>query len=131
MSAPYQLENLNRIEDSAPGFGLGEIQEARFPGPSLGAERTGIAYHRLRPGKRQPFGHRHEEAEEVYVVLSGSGRVKVDDRILELGPMDALRVSPAVTRQFEAGPDGLDLLVFGPRCEGDGELLPGWWADGD
>lgn len=131
MSDSYELVNLNRVEDSAPGFGLGEVQETRFATQALGAERTGVAYHRLRPGKRQPFGHRHEEAEEVYVVLAGSGRVKVDDSVLELRPLDALRLAPAAIRQFEAGPDGLDILAFGARHEGDGELLQGWWQDGE
>jgi mannose-6-phosphate isomerase-like protein (cupin superfamily) len=78
---------------------------------------------------RQTFGHRHERAEEVYVVLSGSGRVKVDDAVAEIGQLDAIRVAPAVTRAFEAGADGLELLVFGPRRRGDGEVLAGWWDD--
>jgi len=43
--------------------------------------------------------------------------------------LDAVRVSPAVTRAFEAGPDGLEVLAFGPHHEGDGELIPGWWSD--
>lgn len=131
MSDSYKLVHLNRVEDSAPGFGLGEIQEVRFATKALEAQRTGVAFHRLRPGKRQPFGHRHEQAEEVYVVLGGSGRVKVDDSILELHPMDALRVSPTAIRQFEAGAGGLELLVFGQHHEGDGELLQGWWKDGE
>jgi hypothetical protein len=62
-------------------------------------------------------------------VLSGSGRLKLDDDILELARLDAVRVSPAVTRAFEAGPDGLEVLAFGPHHEGDGELIPGWWSD--
>ena len=61
-------------------------------------------------------------------MLSGSGRVKLDDDIVELAPLDALRVAPAVTRQFEAGPDGMDFLAFGRRHAGDGEVIPGWWS---
>ena len=64
----------------------------------------------------------------MYVVLSGSGRAKLDDEIIDLGPMDALRVSPTVTRAFEAGPDGLELLAFGLSHKGDGETIQGWWA---
>jgi len=88
-----------------------------------------LSHHRLRADTRQPFGHRHERAEEVYVVIAGSGRVKLDDEIAELRPLDAVRVAPAVTRAFEAGPDGLELLAFGPRHDGDGELFPGWWSE--
>jgi quercetin dioxygenase-like cupin family protein len=83
----------------------------------------------LHPGKRQAYGHRHEEAEEVNVVLSGSGRVCLDQEVVEVGPMDAIRIAPEVTRAFEAGPDGLELLVFGPHHSGDGELIPGYWAE--
>jgi mannose-6-phosphate isomerase-like protein (cupin superfamily) len=76
------------------------------------------------------FGHRHENAEEVYVILAGSGRVKLDDEIVDVETMDAIRVSPEVTRAFEAGPAGIEVLAFGPRHEGDGELVQGWWPAG-
>ena len=69
------------------------------------------------------------EAEEVYVVLSGSGRVKLDDAVVDLRRLDALRVAPAVTRGFGAGPDGLELLVFGPHHEAHGEAFQDWWVD--
>ena len=129
MSDSHTHVKLTEIEDSAPGFGYEEYQEARFANAALETESTGVSHHRVKPDRRQGFGHRHDEAEEVYVVLSGSGRVKLDDAILELEPRDALRVAPGVTRQFEAGPDGLELIAFGPRHDGDGELVPGWWAD--
>ena len=70
-----------------------------------------------------------ERTQEVYVILAGSGRVKLDEEVVELQTLDAIRVAPEVTRAFEAGPEGLDLIVFGPRCDGDGEVLMGWWAD--
>ena len=129
MVAPYTLKKLTEIEDSAPQFGIGEIQEARFAKKPLETAETAVTYLRVKPGKRQGFGHRHDEAEEIYVVLSGSGRVKLGDDIVEIGPLDALRVAPTVIRQFEAGPDGLDLLAFGRRRDGDGEVVPGWWSD--
>lgn len=123
----YSLRNLREVEDSAPKFGLGEIGEAHFAGGELGAQTTGLAFHTLRPGRRSAFGHRHENAEEVYVVLSGAGRVKLDEEIVDVGPLDALRVAPEVTRAFEAGEEGLEVLVFGPRHAGDGEIVEGFW----
>ena len=129
MAAPYTHRKLTEVEDAAPGFGYGEIQEARFASGDLEAEKTGVSHHRLRPNKRHGFAHRHEEAEEVYVVLSGSGRVKLDDEIVEVETLDAIRVSPAVTRQFEAGPEGLEWIAFGPHHKGDGELIQDWWTD--
>jgi mannose-6-phosphate isomerase-like protein (cupin superfamily) len=129
MAAPYTLKKLAEIEDAAPKSGFGEIQEARFAKDALDTEDTGFSYHRVKAGQRQPFGHKHEHAEEVYVVLAGSGRVKLDEEIVELEALDAIRVASEVTRAFEAGPKGLDLLAFGPRREGDGEVLMGWWTD--
>ncbi len=125
----YTIKNLDDTKDSAVEFGLAEIGEAHFPREELGAESTGFAYHRLKPGKRQAFGHRHENAEEVYVVLDGAGRIRLDDEIREVARHDAIRVAPPVTRAFEAGADGLALLVFGPRHEADGELVHDFWSD--
>jgi mannose-6-phosphate isomerase-like protein (cupin superfamily) len=130
MSASFTRKSLTDVEDSAPEFGFGEFQEARFAQGDLDAERTGLAFHRVKPGKRQGFAHRHEHAEEIYVVLAGSGRVKLDDEVIELERLDALRVDGAVTRQFEAGDDGLELLAFGSHEADDrGEIFPGWWDD--
>jgi mannose-6-phosphate isomerase-like protein (cupin superfamily) len=125
----YEIKNLREVEDMAVKHGFSETQEARFPRSDLGAESTGLAYHVVRPGKRQAFAHRHDEAEEVSVVLSGTGRVKLDDEVVEIGPMDAIRIAPRVTRAFEAGPNGLELLVFGPHHAGDSEMVQGFWAD--
>jgi uncharacterized cupin superfamily protein len=125
----YTIKNLSETVDSAAEFGLAEIGEAHFPREELGAESIGFAYHVLKPGKRQAFGHRHDEAEEVAVVLSGGGRVRLDDEIVDLRELDAIRIAPPVTRAFEAGSDGLTLLVFGPRCAGDGELQQDFWTD--
>lgn len=125
----YTMKNLREVKDVAPKFGFSETQESRFAHGDLEAEDTGLSYHVVRPGRRQAFGHRHENAEEVYVVLSGGGYMKLDDEILELGPMDAIRVAPEVTRAFEAGEEGLEVLAFGPRHAGDGEILQDFWTD--
>ena len=125
----YTVKNLRQVDDMAPRFGFQEVQEARFPYRDLDAETIGMAFHRVKPGRRQAFGHRHEKAEEIYVVLSGTGRMKLDDEIIEIGEMDAIRVAPPVARAFEAGPEGLELLAFGPRHEKDGEVLSeDFWA---
>lgn len=126
---PCALQKLTDVADSAARFGYGEIGTARFATKALQAQRTGVSRHHLRPNRRHAFGHRHEQAEEVYVVLSGSGRLKLDDEIVEVGPLDAIRVAPPVMRAFDAGPDGLELLAFGPHHRGDGEIVPGWWSD--
>ncbi len=129
MAGSYTLKKLTDVEDSAPKSGFGDVQEARFAKDALETEDTGFSYHRLKADQRQPFAHKHERAEEVYVVLAGSGRVKLDEDVVELQTLDAIRVAPEVTRAFEAGPSGLDLIVFGPRFDGDGEVLMGWWDD--
>jgi mannose-6-phosphate isomerase-like protein (cupin superfamily) len=126
----YAKKNLRSIKDSAVEHGLSATQEARFPWTDLGAEQTGINYFRVKPSQREAFAHRHRVAEEIYVVLSGSGLVKLDDDLVDLSPLDAVRVSPGVARAFEAGPDGLEVLIFGPHIEGDGESVPDFWGSG-
>jgi mannose-6-phosphate isomerase-like protein (cupin superfamily) len=125
----YTIKNLRETTDSAPQFGLGDMSEAHFAREELDAEAIGLAYHVLKAGKRQPFGHRHEQAEEVYVVLSGAGRMRLDDEIIDIAELDAIRVKPSVSRALEAGPDGMSLLVFGPHFEKDGEILRDFWQD--
>lgn len=129
MPAPYTLKKLTDVEDSAAKFGFSEVQQARFAKDELDATDTGVSLHRLHPGKRQGFAHRHDKAEEVYVVLSGSGRAKLDDEIVGLERLDAIRVAPGVVRAFEAGSDGMELLAFGARHDGDYEMIPDWWTD--
>ncbi len=129
MASPYTHKKLTEVEDSAPKFGYDELQEARFANRDLETEDTGVSHLRVKPGKRQGFAHKHDEAEEVYIVVSGSGRVKLDDEIVELTELDAIRVSPGVIRQFEAGPDGIEVIAVGARHDGDGELIPDWWSD--
>jgi|SRR5437764_15328405 len=125
----YTIKNIREVEDMAPRFGFEEVQEARFPYRALDSETIGMAFHRVKPDCRQAFAHRHEQAEEIYLVLSGTGRMKLDDDTIEIGPMDAIRVAPPVARAFEAGPEGLELVAFGPHHEKDGEILTeDFWA---
>jgi len=98
---------------------------ARTP---LGSEHTGVTHIRLRAGKRSPFSHRHTHAEEIYAILNGSGEVKLADQVFEIRTLDAIRVSPEVARAFEAGPDGLEFLGFGPHPPGDGEPVEDPWT---
>lgn len=118
----YTLVNIKDVEDMAPKFGHAPNMEVRFARKALGMEGFGMTYQKLAPNHRVPFNHRHKEQEEVFVVLSGSARAKLDDEIIELKQLDALRVSPATVRGFEAGPDGAELLVIGNR-EGMGDTV--------
>lgn len=126
----YTIKNLASVDDSAPQFGFAEVGEAHFAQRALEAQETGIAYHVLRPNRRQGFAHRHDDAEEIAVVISGGGRVKLDDEIREIRALDAIRCAPSVTRQFEAGPEGMSYVVIGPHRDRDGELIyEGFWED--
>jgi mannose-6-phosphate isomerase-like protein (cupin superfamily) len=125
----FAKKNLRDVRDSAAEHGLSESQEARFPQQEVGAEQTGMNFLIVKPGRREAFAHRHEAAEEMYVVLAGSGRVKLDEELVELSPLDVVRVSPGVTRSFEAGSEGLEVLIFGPHVEGDGELVDDFWSE--
>jgi mannose-6-phosphate isomerase-like protein (cupin superfamily) len=125
----FTIKNLREVKDSAPEFGFESTQEAHFAQGDLEAEATGISFHVVKPGKRQAFAHRHDEAEEIYVVLAGTGRVKLDDDIVDIRPLDSIRMAPGVTRMLEAGPDGLEVLAFGPRHENDAEMVQDFWVE--
>ena len=129
--ADYTLTNMKDVEDAAPGFGLSPDLEARFARDDLGLENSGISYQRLAPSYRMPFGHKHGQQEELYVVLSGGGRFKLDDEIVDVRQWDVVRVPSQTMRSFEAGPEGLELLAFGAPSMGnkDVEQTPGWWTD--
>jgi mannose-6-phosphate isomerase-like protein (cupin superfamily) len=130
--ADYTIRNLrDDVEDMAPKFGLSPSVEAHFARDLLQARNLGLSYQRLAPNARSPFGHRHKEQEEVYVILEGSGRVKLDDDVREVEPFDAVRVGKDTVRCFEAGPDGLALIAIGaPNTgPGDAELIQNWWTD--
>jgi quercetin dioxygenase-like cupin family protein len=127
--APYAIKRLTDLEDSAPGLGAGDSQETRFATADLGSEQIGVTHHRFAAGKRQVVGHRHDEAEEVYVVIGGSGRINLNGDIVDLERLDAIRIAPPVMRAFEGGPEGMEVLAFGPRHDGDGEAIEGWWPE--
>jgi mannose-6-phosphate isomerase-like protein (cupin superfamily) len=117
------------IEDSAAA--RGPDVEARFARKHLHSDHLGVSYLRYAPDYRAPYGHRHREQEEAYVVVGGSGRVRLDDEIAELRRWDVIRVAPEVARGFEGGPEGLELIAIGAdRPEGgDGELIRDFWVD--
>ena len=130
--ADHTVVNLREVEDQAPRFGLSPDLESRFARVPLGLEQSGISYFRIAPGYRIPFGHRHERQEEVYLVVEGSARIRLEgeEEPVELGPWDAIRIPGPVARGVEGGPDGCQLVAFGaPNTENkDAEMLPGWWG---
>ena len=123
----YTVKNLMDVEDSASE--RGPDLEARFARAHLESEHLGVSYFRFGPGFRSPVGHRHREQEEAYVVLGGSGRMKLDEDVVDLRRWDVVRVAPRTVRGFEAGADGLELIAIGSdRPEGgDGERVSDWW----
>jgi mannose-6-phosphate isomerase-like protein (cupin superfamily) len=121
--------NLTDVGNAAPANGFEDRWEARVARKDLNAEQTGLTHFRLRPGKRSPFMHRHTQAEEIYVILDGAGRVKLDGEILDVRVLDAVRVAPQVARAFEAGPQGLEFIAFGPHYDADGEPVEDAWVE--
>jgi len=129
--AGYTIKNFKTdVEDQAPRFGTSPDTEARFGRVALECENVGVTYLRYAPNYHSPSGHKHKTQEEVYVVVSGSGRVKVDDEIRDLKQWDAIRVSKETMRAFEAGPDGVEIVAIGaPGGPGDAETIQDWWPE--
>ena len=129
--ANYTKANLrNDVENAAPKFDMPSEMDARFARTPIGGKTLGLSLMKLEPGFRIPFGHKHEGQEEVYVVVRGSARIKVDDEIVELGEWDAIRFEKDTMRNVEAGPDGVEYLAFGAGDDPtDAEMEPGWWSD--
>jgi mannose-6-phosphate isomerase-like protein (cupin superfamily) len=126
----YTKQNLRDVEDSAPKFDMPSELHARFARSALDGETLGLTLFKLEPNFRIPFGHKHGEQEEVYVVVGGSGRVKVDDEVVELRPWDAIRFGKDTMRDVEAGPNGIEYLAFSAGTDPrDAETSPGWWSD--
>jgi mannose-6-phosphate isomerase-like protein (cupin superfamily) len=118
----YNKLNLkDDVEDQAPNFGLAPDLEARMARVPLELEAFGVSYQRVAPNFRIPFAHKHKQQEEVYVVVAGGGRAKLEDEIVELKQWDALRVPKDTMRGFEAGPDGMELIAIGAPNTGPGD----------
>ena len=119
------------VDDQAPGFGLSPNIEARMARVPLGMENAGVSYLRLAPGFRIPFAHKHKNQEEVYVLVSGSARIKLEDEVRELKQWDAVRVHRDTMRSFEAGQDGAEFIAIGaPNTgPGDADMVQDWWND--
>jgi mannose-6-phosphate isomerase-like protein (cupin superfamily) len=134
-AVPFTLRNLKEdLEDLGSRFDGAPDLEFRSATKALELEKSGLRYQRVPPDYRFPYGHTHKKQEEVYVVLRGSGRMKVDDEIVDLKEWDAVRVPSGAWRGYEAGPKGLEILVIGapnlgesPREDVDGQR--DWWAD--
>jgi mannose-6-phosphate isomerase-like protein (cupin superfamily) len=126
----YTKTNLREVENAAPKFDMPAEMEARFARRAIEGETLGLSLFTLAPGFRIPFGHSHANQEEVYVVVRGSARVKVDDEIVELGEWDAIRFGKATMRNMEGGPEGCEYLAFGAGDDPlDAEMAPGWWSE--
>jgi mannose-6-phosphate isomerase-like protein (cupin superfamily) len=127
----YTKVNLRRdVEDQAPKFGMPSELHARFARTPIEGETLGISLISLDPDFRLPFGHKHEGQEEVYVVVRGSGRIKVEDEIVDLAAWDAIRIGKDTWRNMEAGPEGIEFLAFGAGDDPlDAEVASGWWSD--
>jgi mannose-6-phosphate isomerase-like protein (cupin superfamily) len=126
----YTHLNLKDVEDQAPKFGLSPDMEFRMARVPLEMENAGVSYLRVGPNFRIPFGHTHKNQEEVYLVVSGGGRIKLGDDVRDLKQWDAVRVHKDTMRGFEAGPDGVELIAIGaPNTgPGDAEMEQGWWS---
>jgi mannose-6-phosphate isomerase-like protein (cupin superfamily) len=130
--AGYTIQNLNEVQNQGENFGINPDElQLRMAKDPLECQNAGISLLRLGPSYRIPFGHKHKTQEEIYVLVKGSARMKIEDETVDLQPMTAVRVDPGTMRGFEAGSEGADLIAIGaPKTgPGDGDIVQGWWSD--
>ena len=103
---PFTHRNLKagRAEDVGSNFDGAPDLEFHLATKPLELEQSGLSHQRIPPGYRFPYGHTHQKQEELFVVVRGSGRMKLDDEIVEVKEWDAVRVPPGTWRGYEAGP---------------------------
>lgn len=106
-------------------------------GRQLGTEAIGTRLWRLAPGQAST-NHRHYETTEIYVLLEGTGRIRIGDDVLTLGPLDSLLVEPDTVRQpfNDTDADQLWLVMGAPNesvastLEMTPEMLAHMYPDG-
>ena len=102
---PFTRRNLKEdLEDVGSNFDGAPDLEFRLATKALELEQSGLGYQRVPPGYRFPYGHTHKTQEEVYVVLRGSGRMKLDDEIVELKEWDAVRIPARYVARLRGRP---------------------------
>jgi uncharacterized cupin superfamily protein len=129
--ADYTLLNLRTdVDDMAPQFGMGDGIEAHFGRKPMGLEKSGLSYFKLGPDYTLPFGHIHSEQEEIYLVVTGTARVRLDEEEVELRELDAIRIPTGTTRAMAAGPEGAEIVAFGaPDTDNkDIEMVPDFFS---
>jgi mannose-6-phosphate isomerase-like protein (cupin superfamily) len=126
----YTKINLKQVEDMAPQFGIADAAQTRPARVALELEKVGLSHFALTPNFRLPFGHKHVDQEEVYLLVTGTARIKIGDDIVDLQPWDAVRVPGPVMRNLEAGPEGAEIIAFGQSAVGEDQstVEPGWWS---
>ncbi|WP_425499699.1 cupin domain-containing protein [Halorarum halobium] len=103
----YSKENYGDVEPKAPGM--------HFLRDALDCDSLGIT---VVEGDSEWTGMEHDHAdggqEEVYLLLEGSGTITVDGEALPLDVGDAVRVSPAATRNYEFAEPSRMVVVGAP-----------------
>ncbi len=126
----YTRKNLREVENAAPRFQMPSEMEARFARTPVEGETLGLSLMTLAPNFRIPFGHKHESQEEVYVIVRGSGQIRVEDEIVEVAQWDAIRFDKDTMRAVEAGPDGIEYVAFGAGTDAqEVEMAADFWPE--
>jgi uncharacterized cupin superfamily protein len=114
-------------------FGLPESEfELRILRGVLGCEHVGVSYLRFGPGWRLTVGHRHPGGgEEVYVLVEGSARIKIEEQILHMHAPSAVRVRGDQFRAIRADSDMTAVLVAAGTIDDPSatEFAPNFWRE--
>jgi mannose-6-phosphate isomerase-like protein (cupin superfamily) len=123
----YQRIEIGPIEQWREHFG-GFVPDRSRDGRrvldhELPMQFVGVTANSLVPGEEAGYWHAHSSDEELYIFLTGTGQMGLDDDVVEVGPGTAIRVGQGVMRTWRALPDSPGPLTW--FCiRGDGDALP-------
>ena len=107
--------------------------EMRFLAGDLGTEQVAFTYRRMPAGtgSKGGYGHRHRTQEEIYFVIDGTLQFKLDDDVVDVGPLTAVRIAPSTVRGvWNEGPADAQLVICSTKVDdlgAEGETVDDFW----
>ena len=119
----FTIINLKDLEDMAPKHGHSDMMQSRFASKDLELKESGLGYQILSANAKLPFKHKHKMQEEVFLILSGTGKMILDQETIKVKPLDVIRVGADVVRSLKADNKELAFVIFGAPATKDTDYI--------